>query len=281
LRRNYVGDDSRFGTLSYMLAPGASAQALIFDDGTFHMCFDYGLLFGSDAPFATARPEIGSGPVAGAPVTTTNGAWGGAPTFAYAWLRCDAAGCAPIAGAASSSYTPSAADVGSTLRSRVTATQGGRSASSDSTPSGPVAAAPTNGPGGGPLDGPGGGPGGGSAGDTTGPTAKLALKRTTLQKVLKSGRIPITVTCDEACALTLRADVTKQLGKRLGGVKIASGKGTARAGRKTTLNLKLTRKARKALRRQKSLAFTLKATATDVTGNRATARKKARIRRRP
>jgi hypothetical protein len=200
---------------------------------------------------------------------------GSAPAFSYAWLRCNTAGadCAQISGAGAAAYTPGADDVGHTLRSRVTATQGGRSASSDSAPSAIVVAQP-GGPGGG-----GNGPGGGAGGDTPGPKATLALARTTLQKVVKSGRIPLKVTCDEACTISLRADVTRKLGKKLGGIKIASGKGTLKAGRKTTVKLKLTRKARKALRRRRSVAFTLKATATDAAGNKATASKKAKISR--
>src|SRR3954447_20913270 len=78
-RRNYVADDSRFGALSYTLAPGASSEAVILDDGAFHGCNDYGLLFGSDAPFATARPQLGASPTVGVPLTTTDGGWGGAP----------------------------------------------------------------------------------------------------------------------------------------------------------------------------------------------------------
>ena len=143
LSSNYAADDARFGALSATLAPGASAQLVVSDDGFFHGCTDYGLMIGSDAPFATGRPQL-SGATAGAPVTTTNGTWNGAPAFAYSWRRCDAGGggCVPIDGATGSAYTPTGDDVGSTLRSRVTATRGGRSASSDSEPSGVIAAAP-------------------------------------------------------------------------------------------------------------------------------------------
>ena len=41
----------------------------------------------------------------------------------------------------------------------------------------------------------------------------------------------------------------------------------------------LTRKARRALRRSRSVAFTLKATATDAAGNTGKATRKARVRR--
>ena len=82
LPTNYVADDSSFGTLSATLAPGASAQAVIYDDGVFHQCADYGLMIGSDAPFATGRPQLAGGSTAGTPVTTTVGDWNGAPAFA-------------------------------------------------------------------------------------------------------------------------------------------------------------------------------------------------------
>jgi hypothetical protein len=267
LRGNYVADDNGFGVLSYALAPGASSEAVIFDDGSFHLCQDYGLMFGSDAPFATARPELAGGATEGVPVTTTNGAWGSVPAFTYAWLRCDASGgeCAPIDGATDATYTPTGADVGATLRSRVTATQAGRSASADSAPSALIAGAPPPGPG----------------GDTSAPTARLKLARTNLQKVVRKGFIPVKVTCDEAAAIALRAKVKRKLGKRLGGVKIASGKGTCQLGRATRVKVKLGRKARRRVRRRKSVAFTLKGTAVDTAGNSGVVTKKAKLRRKP
>ena len=270
---------------STVLSPAGTAEVVVNHSSPMGSCAQYAVTLGADAPFASARPTLTGTPIEGGTLTASNGTWSGTPAFGYSWLSCDADGanCNTIDGAAGAAYTTTSADVGRRLRVRVTATQG-RAVSADSEPTGIVAAAPAQAgdgaPGGpGSPGGPGGGPGGGGAGDTTGPKATLALKRTTLQEVVKSGRIPITATCDETCALTLRADVTKKLGKRLGGVKIASGKGTAQAGRKTTLKLKLTRKARRALRRQKSVTFTLKATATDAAGNRATVRKKAKIRR--
>lgn len=271
IARNFTASDDGTGTVSYTLAPGASAEATIVESGTFHLCGVYSLVIGSDAPFATAPPQVSAPPAEGVALTTTNGTWTGAPTFAQAWLRCsaDGSGCAPI-GADGPAYTPVADDVGHTLRSRITATEG-KSQSADSAPSAVVVAKAA-----------GTGPGGGAAPgqvDRTAPKAKLALARTTLQKVLKSGFLRVTVTCDEACAISLRADVTRKLGKRLGGVKIAAGKGSLRAGRKTTVKVKLTRKARRALRRSRSVAFTLKATATDAAGNSSKATRKARVRR--
>lgn len=56
----------------------------------------------------------------------TPGVWSGAPTilFRYQWMRCDSGGanCADIAGAVSTSYTPSSLDIGRKLRVEVTAT---------------------------------------------------------------------------------------------------------------------------------------------------------------
>jgi hypothetical protein len=266
IRQNYVADDSGSFALSFSLAPGTSATAVVYEAFPGAGCPSYSMVVGSDGPFATDRPQIGGAPTAGTPLATTNGTWTGTPAFAYAWMRCDAAGggCAPIAGADGASYTPTANDIGSTLRSRVTATQG-KSLSADSSRSAVVAAAPPG----------GSGPGA----DGTGPNARLALARTTLQKVVKQGFIPVTVTCDEACTLALRADVTRKLGKRLGGVKIASGKGKGQAAKRVTIKVRLTRKARKGLRRMKSVSFTLKATATDAAANTSTATKKAKLKR--
>jgi hypothetical protein len=260
VRQNYVGDDSGSSALSFTLAPGTSATAAVFDTSVFG-CSSYSLFVGSDGPFATARPELSGAPTAGSPVATTNGSWPGSPAFAHAWLRCDTggAGCAQIGGANGPSYTPTADDVGSTLRSRVTATQG-KSLSADSAASAVVAAAP--------------------AGDSTGPRAVLALRRTTLQKVVKRGHLPVSVTCDEDCAVTLRAHVARRLRRHLGGARIARGKGSGVAGRRFAVKVKLTRKARRGLRRRRSLAFTIEATAVDAAGNRRTASKRARVRRR-
>jgi hypothetical protein len=44
--------------------------------------------------------------------------------------------------------------------------------------------------------------------------------------------------------------------------------------------VKLTRKARKALRRRRAVAFTLNATLADAAGNKATVTKKVKLKRR-
>jgi hypothetical protein len=248
LRSNYLADDGFSSTLSATLGPGASALAVIFADGTFP-CADYGLMVGSDAPFATARPQLSGGAALGRPVTTTSGAWAGAPTFAYSWRRCDAAGgsCVAIDGATAQSYRPTRADIGSTLRSRVTATRAGRPASSDSAPTGVVR-------------------------DLTAPRGTVRLGSRDLRKAVKSGRVPVRVTCDEACTAAVQVRVTRKLAKALGlrrKVVIAKARGSVRAGRGKILRTKLTARARRALRPRKGLKLTLAATFTDPAGNRA------------
>jgi len=76
----------------------------------------------------TAPPTIAGTAQQGQTLTAQNGSWTNEPTsFAYAWQRCDSTGanCAPISGAAAQSYVLVAADLGSTLRVSVIATNGG------------------------------------------------------------------------------------------------------------------------------------------------------------
>ena len=257
--QNFVASDDGSLALSYTLAPGAGAEAVIAEQGTFHLCAIYSLLLGSDGPFATGRPALAGAATEGVPLTTTNGAWSGSPVFDQVWLRCDATGdgCTPIGGATGGAYTPTSADVGHRLRSRVTATQV-KSMSSDSDPSAVVVAPDP---------------------DRTAPTAKLRVARTTLQRVVKRGFIPVGVTCDENCRVTLRADVSRRLGKRLGGRRIGTGKGTGARDKRVQIRVKLTRRARRGLRGRQSFALTLRATVTDAAGNRGKATKRARVRR--
>jgi uncharacterized protein YukE len=100
-------------------------------------------------PVNTALPTISGTPQDGQTLTASTGTWTGtAPiSYAYQWRRCDAAGasCSDIVLAVSSTYTPGSADVGSTLRVRVTATNLYGSASATSAQTELVApAAPIN-----------------------------------------------------------------------------------------------------------------------------------------
>ena len=92
-----------------------------------------GTTYGLNQVFTTlvAPPENTVLPVASpetpdqaVPEATTNGTWTNEPTgYAYQWERCNATGseCGNITGATGSTYTPIEADVGHTLRVKVTA----------------------------------------------------------------------------------------------------------------------------------------------------------------
>lgn len=101
-------------------------------------------------------PTISGTPVVGGTLTGNVGDWTGwGIKYAYQWLRCDSAGdaCAPISGATSTSYGPTASDLGSTLRFDVIASSRSGSTSGTSaatavvtqpTSSSSAPAAPTN-----------------------------------------------------------------------------------------------------------------------------------------
>jgi lysophospholipase L1-like esterase len=96
-------------------------------------------------PVNTDLPAISGVVQEGQTLNTTTGGWTGNPTsFSYQWRRCASGGgsCTSIGGATASSYQLAGADVSSTIRVVVTATNGGGSASATSDPTGSVAAAP-------------------------------------------------------------------------------------------------------------------------------------------
>jgi hypothetical protein len=80
---------------------------------------------GAGAPANTGRPTISGTPALGNRLQADRGQWTGDEpmTFAFRWLRCDAQGngCATIPGATRNQHDVQQADVGRTLRVRVTA----------------------------------------------------------------------------------------------------------------------------------------------------------------
>ena len=263
------------GLASTSLPPGDGREVVVSLGSPVGSCGQYSLILGADAPFATARPSIGGDAAEGGTLTANDGTWSGAPALARSWRRCDAAGgnCTPIEGANGATHSPTAADVGSRLRVRVTATQG-RTVSSDSEPSAVVAAAPGGGDG-----------GGGTAGtppDLTAPKGTLRLGSRDLAKAVKTGRVPIRVTCDEACSAVVELRVTSKVAKRLGlkkNVVIAKTKGNLEAGKAKTLRAKLTSRARRPLRRRKALSFRIAGAFTDSSGNAAKLSAKVSLKR--
>jgi hypothetical protein len=77
-------------------------------------------------PSNTSPPTISGNAVDGQTLSASPGTWAGTQpiTYSYAWERCDTSGanCSTVAGATSSTYTLGSADIGSTIRVVVTAT---------------------------------------------------------------------------------------------------------------------------------------------------------------
>jgi hypothetical protein len=93
---------------------------------------------GPGVPASTVQPRVVGLPTVGSTLTATRGGFVGAGlVYKYQWQRCDTAGtsCASISGAAAGTYSVAQADVGSTVRVLVTATNplGSASAVSDTT----------------------------------------------------------------------------------------------------------------------------------------------------
>ena len=87
------------------------------------------------APSNTEAPVVSGAPEDGAQLHVSNGAWSGTPpTYAYQWERCNAAGgaCKELEGTSGPEYPLADADVGSTLRAIVTASNAAGSASATS-----------------------------------------------------------------------------------------------------------------------------------------------------
>jgi hypothetical protein len=100
------------------------------------------------APRNTKEPSLAGTTTQGQTLTANGGTWvGAAPiTYAYQWVRCGADGgradgsnCPAIAGATTTRYVLTAADVGQRLRIRVTARNASGSVSVASNPTGQVA----------------------------------------------------------------------------------------------------------------------------------------------
>ncbi len=115
----------------------------------------------TSAPVNTGPPLLSGTAQLGRTLTGTDGAWTGTSPISYArqWQSCSGGDCSDIAAATGSSYAPNAADVGKTLRLRVTARNLVGSVSAESAASAVVLATGSGGGAGG-----GGGSGGGGSG---------------------------------------------------------------------------------------------------------------------
>jgi hypothetical protein len=93
------------------------------------------------APVDTTAPGITGTAQQGATLGTSNGLWTNSPTaYSYAWGDCNSSGssCSAIAGATSSTYTLTAADVSKYMSVTVTASNSGGHGSVTSASVGPV-----------------------------------------------------------------------------------------------------------------------------------------------
>jgi subtilisin family serine protease len=97
------------------------------------------------APANTAPPTVSGTPEEGQVLTASSGSWSGSPAvYAYQWRRCDSAGanCVALAGATAQTYRVGSADIGSTLRVEVTASNPSGSATAGSAATAVVQGAP-------------------------------------------------------------------------------------------------------------------------------------------
>jgi lysozyme len=93
-------------------------------------------------PASTSAPTVSGTPQVGQTLTSSVGAWTGAPTsFTLQWRRCRPE-CVAIVGATASSYTLTPDDIGASISLLVTATGRGGSTSTPAATTAPVAPAP-------------------------------------------------------------------------------------------------------------------------------------------
>jgi GH25 family lysozyme M1 (1,4-beta-N-acetylmuramidase) len=96
-------------------------------------------------PAVTTAPTVTGTPVVGQSLSSSVGAWTGAPSsFAYQWRRCSATGgeCVAIVGATAATYTLTPDDIGATVSLVITATGKGGSTAAPAAVTPVVAAAP-------------------------------------------------------------------------------------------------------------------------------------------
>lgn len=129
---------------------GVLFGALLGTAATLALVLGLGVLAGAGAaasaavPANTSPPTVKGTPQDGKKLSGDKGQWSGSPTsYTLSWTRCDKVGgsCATISGATAATYTLSSADIGNTLRFKVTATNADGSASASSAPTAVVVAA--------------------------------------------------------------------------------------------------------------------------------------------
>ena len=107
--------------------PNGDVAVQVEGQGTVVLRLSGGSGGGGSPPVSSSLPVVSGSAVQGQVVSGSAGGWSGSPTsFAYQWRRCSAAGasCVDIVSATASGYLVQGADVGFSLRLRVTASNG-------------------------------------------------------------------------------------------------------------------------------------------------------------
>jgi hypothetical protein len=125
--------DGGYATLSWSFVNGFVEEAVAIDGVK------------SSGLLNTASPSVSGSAVVGETLTASNGTWSpDAAAYSYQWQRSVDGGTSwsPIAGATTTSYVLTSADVGTWLRFSVIASNGAKQGSGSSVPVGPVSSGP-------------------------------------------------------------------------------------------------------------------------------------------
>ncbi|HEX4187041.1 MAG TPA: S8 family serine peptidase [Solirubrobacteraceae bacterium] len=145
-RYDSVAGSRAFNENSYAAGPTEPFGAATKDSEQASLYAEYTPSAPPSRPVNTAPPAIAGTAKTGQTLTAAPGSWTEGPTsYAYQWQRCDASGskCAPVEGETAATYSLSQADVGSTLRVDVTASNAaGASAPARSEPTSVVQQGP-------------------------------------------------------------------------------------------------------------------------------------------
>jgi hypothetical protein len=117
--------------------------------------------------------------------------------------------------------------------------------------------------------------------DTTPPILGVTVAAQKLGKVIAKGLTEI-VSCNEACSIASALTVDAKTAKKLHIARtlvVGRAKATLTAAGKTTLKVKLSRKAQKALKKASKVKLTLRTTAKDAAGNVRTVTKRVTLKR--
>lgn len=204
----------------------------------------------SEVPANTAAPSVSGDAVSGGTLTCDIGEWSGTQpqAYAYEWLRDGV----PL-GVTVATYAVTNADQGHEIACRVTATNLAGSATATSAPvKVPVPAAPPAPP------------------DTKAPTVEGSVLGIRLRKALRTG-LKVRVRCNESCRATVTVAIDAKTAKRYKLGKKATTIGRASKALKprvrTTILVKFTKKAVKALGSAKVLRLRVTIAAKDRSGN--------------